>query len=72
MKFYHFNYSVLYLKFGIEFEKQFLTQAQDQDRSIEDTLNIGWELIKLFPKEELYRIDAEYIKKYLKKDEKEG
>jgi V/A-type H+-transporting ATPase subunit B len=55
----------IYLKFAEEFEKRFVSQGENEDRSIEETLNIGWELLKLIPKEELKRIRTEFIQKYL-------
>ena len=54
-----------YLKFGEEFETKFLTQDQNENRSIEQTLVIGWQLLAGLP--ELYRIDNKYIEKYLHK-----
>ncbi len=56
-----------YLVFGVEFEKRFLTQSPYDDRSIENTLDIGWELLKILPEEELYKINRKFIEKYLKK-----
>lgn len=53
------------LKFGEEFEKKFLTQAPDENRDIEETLNLGWELLKILPKESLDRISTELKEKYL-------
>jgi V/A-type H+-transporting ATPase subunit B len=53
-----------YLKFADGFEKQFITQG-DEDRSIERTLAIAWELFSILPEDELKRIKREYIKKYL-------
>jgi V/A-type H+-transporting ATPase subunit B len=58
-----------YLNFGIEFEKKFLSQKTYENRSIEETLDIGWGLLNLLPIEELYRINQKYIVKYLKKSE---
>jgi V/A-type H+/Na+-transporting ATPase subunit B len=52
-----------YLNFADEFEKRFVTQG-DQDRGIEETLSIGWDLFSLLPEYELKRIRTEYIKKY--------
>ncbi len=52
-----------YLKFADGFEKQFITQGDD-DRSIERTLAIAWELFSILPVDELKRIKREYIKKY--------
>lgn len=59
----------LYLKFGTDFEQQFLTQGEYENRSIEETLDIGWRLLKLLPHEELVRITPDLIEKYLPKDE---
>ncbi|OHD20041.1 MAG: V-type ATP synthase subunit B [Spirochaetes bacterium GWD1_27_9] len=56
-----------YLEFGNEFEKRFLTQTHTDNRSIDDTLDLGWELLKILPEAELYRINEKYIKKYLHK-----
>jgi len=53
----------LYLKFAEEFEKQFLNQGQT-DRSIEDTLNLAWKLLSVFPKGELKRVKQDHIDKY--------
>ncbi len=55
----------IYLHFAEEFEKRFVSQGEYEDRSIEETLNIGWELLRLIPKEELKRVREEFIQKYL-------
>ena len=55
----------MYAKFSQEFEKQYVSQGYEKDRTIEETLNLGWELLKLLPKSELKRIKDEYIEKYL-------
>lgn len=55
----------LYAKFADEFERRYVAQREDEDRSIEETLNIGWELLTILPKAELKRIRDEYIEKYL-------
>ncbi|MCM1322179.1 MAG: V-type ATP synthase subunit B [Bacteroides sp.] len=55
-----------YLKFGECFEKQFLSQREDENRTIEETLDIGWRLLAMLPKDELYRIKPELIEKYMK------
>ena len=55
-----------YLEFADEFEKRFVNQGKDEDRSIEETLDLGWELLSIFPESELKRIDPEYIEKYYK------
>lgn len=54
-----------YLKFADEFEDRFIGQGED-NRSIEDTLDLSWELLSVFPKEELKRIKREYIEKFYK------
>ena len=56
-----------YLKFADEFEEKFIRQGEGDGRSIIETLNVGWELLKLLPISELKRIKEEFIKKYLKK-----
>jgi V/A-type H+/Na+-transporting ATPase subunit B len=56
-----------YLHFGNEFERVFLSQGQEENRSIDQTLDIGWELFKILPEGELYRINDKLIKKYLHK-----
>ncbi len=53
-----------YLKFGDAFEKEFLTQRIDEDRSIEETLDLGWKVLSVLPREELHRITEEELKKY--------
>ena len=54
----------LYAKFADEFEKQYVSQGYNTDRSIEETLDIGWKLLGILPKSELKRIKDEYIEKY--------
>lgn len=56
---------LMYAKFSQEFEKQYVSQGYEKDRTIEETLNLGWELLKFLPKSELKRIKDEYIEKYL-------
>ncbi len=56
---------LMYAKFSQEFERQYVSQGYEKDRTIEETLNLGWELLKLLPKSELKRIKDEYIEKYL-------
>ncbi|MFP4697911.1 MAG: V-type ATP synthase subunit B [Eubacteriales bacterium] len=53
-----------YMKFGKEFQEQFVSQKQDEDRPIEQTLDLGWKLLGILPKEELDRIDDELIDEY--------
>jgi len=53
-----------FLEFADEFEKRFVTQDRNEDRSIEETLNLGWDLLATLPEGELKRIDEHIIKKY--------
>lgn len=53
-----------YLKFGTEFEEQFVSQGQTEDRSITETLNKGWELLSILPREELDRVNTTILDKY--------
>ena len=57
-----------YLKFGNELESKFFTQGEYEDRSIEETLDLGWKLLSILPREELYRIKDELIDKYMGKE----
>ncbi|AEE92202.1 MAG: V-type ATP synthase subunit B [Tepidanaerobacter acetatoxydans] len=57
----------LFAKFADEFEKRYVSQGENEDRSIEETLNLGWELLTILPKAELKRVRDEYIDKYLPK-----
>ncbi|MEG2174650.1 MAG: V-type ATP synthase subunit B [Oscillospiraceae bacterium] len=57
----------LYAKFSDEFEKRYVSQGYETNRTIEETLNIGWELLSILPASELKRIKPEYIEKYLPK-----
>ena len=57
----------LFAKFAEEFEKVYVSQGNTTNRSIEETLTIGWELLSILPKRELKRIKPEYIEKYLPK-----
>ncbi len=54
----------LYAKFAVEFEKRYVSQGYETDRSIEETLDIGWELLGILPRTELKRIRTEYLDKY--------
>jgi V/A-type H+/Na+-transporting ATPase subunit B len=60
----------LFANFADSFEKEYVSQGYDEGRSIEKTLNLGWQLIKILPVGELKRIRDEYIKKYLLNGEK--
>jgi V/A-type H+-transporting ATPase subunit B len=54
----------MYLRFADTFEKKFVTQGLYEDRRIEETLDLGWELLAKLPESELKRIDPETIKKH--------
>ncbi len=60
----------LYAKFATEFENQYVSQGNDVNRSIEETLNLGWRLLSILPKSELKRINTKYIEKYWPEDAK--
>ncbi|HBB19284.1 MAG: V-type ATP synthase subunit B [Ruminococcus sp.] len=55
---------LIYAKFADEFERRYVSQGFDNDRSIEETLSIGWELLHLLPRSELRRIREEYLSQY--------
>jgi V/A-type H+-transporting ATPase subunit B len=52
--------------FAGEFEDKFIRQGENENRTIEETLSLGWELFKLLPQEQLKRVKPEQIKKYLR------
>ena len=54
----------LYAKFAESFEKKYVSQGFSENRSIEETLDIGWELLRLLPRNELKRIKEKYLDKY--------
>lgn len=56
-----------YAKFSEAFEKQYVSQGFNTDRSIEETLNIGWSLLSMLPASELKRVHDEYIEQYYNK-----
>lgn len=53
-----------FLAFADEFENQFITQAKDEDRTIVETLDLGWKLLTVLPKNELKRVKDEFVAKY--------
>ncbi len=59
-----------YLEFGRAFERQFVSQGPAENRTIEQTLDLGWRLLSMLPKEELTRVTPAEIDKYYKQDEK--
>jgi V/A-type H+-transporting ATPase subunit B len=54
-----------YLKVGEIFEQQFLTQGETENRSIAQTLDLGWKILARLPREDLLRINKKYIEKYM-------
>jgi V/A-type H+-transporting ATPase subunit B len=56
-----------YLEFADSYERKFISQCRDEDRGIEQTLDTGWELLAMLPEEELKRVRAENIQKYLRR-----
>ncbi|MBR5646601.1 MAG: V-type ATP synthase subunit B [Treponema sp.] len=57
---------VQYLSFGEKFEQEFLNQDENENRTIEQTLDLGWKILRELPESELTRIKPELIEKYLK------
>jgi len=55
---------LLYVKFADEFEQRFVQQGEEENRSIEESLNIGWDLLRMLPRGELKRIKEEHIAQY--------
>ena len=53
-----------YLKFGLAMENKFIAQKETEDRSIYETLDLGWEMLSLLPREELQRITEEEAQQY--------
>ena len=58
---------LIYAKFADEFERKYVSQGYDEDRSIEDTLEIGWDLLRILPRSELKRISDEMLDEYYDK-----
>jgi len=58
-----------YLGFADRFEREFVNQRRDEDRTIETTLDLGWELLRTLPTAELKRVDPKFIEKYLRPSE---
>ncbi len=55
----------MYLRFGELFEQQFLSQGEFENRTIAETLDLGWRLLSTLPRGELYRIKPEFIDRYM-------
>ena len=60
-----------YAKFAEAFEEQYVSQGFRSNRTIEETLNLGWKLLKILPRTELKRIRDEYLEKYMPKGDEE-
>lgn len=58
---------LLYLEFLAKFEKNFIAQGRYENRTIVESLNIGWELLRIFPREMLKRIPETLLEKYYKR-----
>jgi V/A-type H+-transporting ATPase subunit B len=56
----------LYMEFGRAFESEFITQERDEDRPISHTLDLGWKLLGILPRDELDRVDSAMLDKYYK------
>jgi len=54
----------IYLKFAQAFEKEYVSQGEYENRTIEQTLDLGWRLLKIFPKSELKRVREKFLEKY--------
>ena len=63
---------LIYAKFADEFERRYVSQGFDENRSIEETLDLGWDLLSMLPVGELKRIKEEHIEKYLPKKDSEA
>lgn len=59
-----------FAKFAEEFDKEYVNQGYQNNRNITDTLNLGWELLKIIPRSELKRIRDEFLDKYLPQEDK--
>ena len=55
-----------YLEFGKAFEERYIGQGPNENRTIEETLDLGWELLRILPKEELDRVDTKILEVYYK------
>ena len=54
-----------YLEFGKEFENRFLSQDAYDNRSLEESLDLGWDILKILPIEEIHRVSSENKEKFL-------
>lgn len=61
----------LYAKFADEFEKHYVSQGNETNRSIEETLDLGWKLLSILPRSELKRISDDFLDRYYIEDEEQ-
>lgn len=54
-----------YLEFGQVFENQFLSQGQNENRDLEESLNLAWDILKILPRNELHRVSEENLNKFI-------
>ena len=57
----------IFLKFSNQFEERYISQNDDENRTIEQTLDLGWELLRMVPRNEMKRVRDEYLQKYYDK-----
>lgn len=62
----------LYLKFAEEYERRYISQGESDNRGIEETLDLGWQLLKILPRSEMKRIRPEYLDRYWQVSSGEG
>jgi V/A-type H+-transporting ATPase subunit B len=58
-----------YMRFGETFERKFLSQGEMEDRTIETTLEIGWEVLSMLPREELHRLSDELLDEHYRTEQ---
>lgn len=54
-----------YLRFGDEFERRFLAQGRDENRELDESLDLGWEILNILPRNELHRVSKENLDKFI-------
>lgn len=59
----------LYARFADRFEKEYISQGFESNRTIEETLNLGWDLLRILPRSELKRISTQHLDLYYKKED---
>jgi V/A-type H+-transporting ATPase subunit B len=53
-----------YMEFGEFFERKFISQGKQEERTVEETLDLGWQALRTLPSEELHRVTEEEIEEY--------